>query len=57
MEKDITLHIRMDRDFHERVKAKAKELGMTVPAFIRMSTANQLGTGIGIAPTSPPKTP
>jgi len=35
-ETDIILHIRMNRELHNKIKAKAKELGLTVPAYLRM---------------------
>lgn len=36
METKITIHVRMDRDIHEKLSAKAKELGLTVSAYVRM---------------------
>lgn len=36
MKKDIVAHIRFDRGDYEKIKVKAKELGLTVSAYIRM---------------------
>lgn len=36
MEKDIVAHIRFNRDDYGKIKAKAKELGLSVSAYIRM---------------------
>lgn len=39
---DIIVHIRFDRDLHEKIKAEAKKLGMPVSTYIKMSVLKSL---------------
>ena len=39
---DIIVHIRFVRDLHDKIKVKAKSLGLTVSAYIRMVVLKDL---------------
>lgn len=42
MDKKITAHVPFDRDLYEKIKAKAKEKGLTVSAYIRLAVLEKL---------------